>query len=95
MHTAAVNRSVGRKYGFRYLDHPPYSPDLHPIKNCEAILKQRYQRLAKNPTTATGMFEEYRRLWWEISQAIIDAMLDSMPRRLEEVRKRRGFAARY
>ena len=90
---------VGAELGFKYLDHPAHSPNLNPIENCWALLKGRYQKLPKKPTTVDAMFKELRRIWDKIPQAtidrIIDSIIDSMPRRIEGVRKRRGFATKY
>lgn len=92
VHTSPVNRIVGAKQGFRYLDHPPYSPDLNPIENCWALMKRKLSHMSPRPTTIDGMFAVAKDIWRAIPQAHIDATVDSMPWRLKEVKKRRGLS---
>lgn len=95
VHTCATNRSVGERQRFVYLAHPPSSPDLNPIENCWAWIKQRLAELPRHPTSIDALFEVCSRLWMEIPQEHIDACIVSMPRRLEEVRKAGGFVTKY
>ena len=95
IHTANTNRDVGHQLRFKYIDHPPYSPDLNPIENCWSWIKRKLAQLPRRPTTMEELFLAAEAIWNSIPQAFIDRMIDSMPRRLEEVRKRRGLGTRY
>lgn len=92
IHKSSVNPSVGLKLRFQYLDHPASSPDLNPIENCWALVKQGIAALPERPTTIEGLFEAATDLWNNIPQQHIDNMIDSIPRRLEAVREARGGA---
>lgn len=95
IHTSLLNRSAGKAQRFKYLDHPPSSPDLNPIEHCWAYIKRKYAKLPRRPTTLDGLFEVMSCLWDEMPQGYVDACIDSMPRRLKEVKKRRGYPTRY
>jgi len=95
IHTSATARHTAVRMGFKFMDHPPSSPDLNPIENCWALLKQKLAALPHWPTTRTGMFEAAYLEWQAMPQAVIDNTVDSMARRLKMVRKSRGFATKY
>lgn len=95
IHTSLTNRDGGASQKSRYLDHPPYSPDLNPIENCWSYLKRTLALLPRLLTTIDEMYEKAQAIWEEIPQPIIDRTVDSMPRRLRAVRKARGFATRW
>ncbi|EIW71480.1 hypothetical protein TREMEDRAFT_27317 [Tremella mesenterica DSM 1558] len=95
VHTAQENQSVGQKFKFRYLNHPPSSPDLNPIENCWAYLKRELSRLPRKPTTPEELFETAQKMWRNIPQEVIDRTIDSMIYRLERVRRENGFVTKY
>ena len=95
IHTALLNRVAGHKQRFKYLHHPPNSPDLNPIENCWAMLKQRWAQCHRRPRSIDGMMEKLEELWQGIPQANINRTVDSMPKRLLEVRKTKGWATKY
>ena len=95
VHTAAVNRTAGRKRKPTYLDHPPYSPDLNPIENAWSILKRELAKLERRPLTPNGLFEEAQRIWMEIAQKTLDKMVDTMPGRMRMVLKHVGYPIDY
>lgn len=95
IHTSVTSRSAGLAQRFKYLQHPPSSPDLNPIENCWAMLKRKWARCHRRPSTVNGMMERLEELWQEIPQSAIDRTIDSMPKRLLEVRKSRGWATKY
>lgn len=86
---------MGRRQGFRYLQHPPYSPDLNPIKNCWAILKRQLAQTMPRPTTINDMFALAQRIWMNIPQSTIDATVDSMIWRVKELCRNRGRSLPY
>lgn len=95
IHTAAGNRSIGLKQQFKYLNHPPNSPDLNPIKNTWAYLKRLWANTPRRPTDQDGMFERLQELWMRIPQAVIDRTVESMGERLRQIRQRRGWTIKY
>lgn len=90
IHTAASNRNIGLSQRFVYLSHPPSSPDLNPIEHCWALVKRELASLPRCPTNLEDLFQAARTIWDNIPQQHIDNMVDSMPRRLGDVKKARG-----
>ena len=95
IHTCPAARIVGAAMGFRYINHPPYLPDLNPIKNCWAWIKRQLAETPKKPTNKDDLFEVISQLWDSMPQRIIDNTVDSMIRRLEMVQMRRGWPSKY
>lgn len=95
VHTAPINRLAGLRQRFKYLDHPPSSPDLNPIENIWAYLKQLWANTTPRPTSLDGRFEKLQELWRQIPQSVIDKCVDSMEQRMKEVRKRNGWPIKY
>lgn len=95
IHRSVVKRGRAAKQGFKYLDHPPSSPDLNPIKNIWSYLKVQVAARTPRPTTPDGLFAMAREEWEAIPQAMIDRAIDSMPRQLREVRRLYGYATKY
>ena len=69
-------------------DWPPNSPDLNPIENVWAILKDKvYEKQPKNETELAEVIEE---AWWAIPQSFICRLIDSMPERIRRVKNANG-----
>ncbi|CAL6000806.1 DDE_superfamily endonuclease domain-containing protein [Hexamita inflata] len=69
------------------------SPDLNPLFHCWNPLKSN---IFPEGCTTYGLFkEEVKRAWEQIPQDIINHLIDSMPKRLEEVIKQKGDATKY
>ena len=95
VHTSAINRSVGVKKKFSYLDHPPYSPDLNPIETAWALLKRELAKVAPRPTTPDSLFAEAQRIRMAIDQDKLDRMVDSMMGRMQMVMNGGGYPIAY
>jgi hypothetical protein len=78
------------------LDWPPQSPDLNPIENVWWELKRR--RLNSYETDPSGMIELWERVqdvWNSIPPEICLGLIESMPKRIEEVLKAKGGYTKY
>ncbi|EIW65992.1 hypothetical protein TREMEDRAFT_35730, partial [Tremella mesenterica DSM 1558] len=80
---------------FKYVDHPPYSPDLNPIENCWAYLRKQIWKLPKRATNDKQLFEVAQKLWKEMPQEVLDNSIDSMMKRLKDVRRNNGGSTNY
>lgn len=95
IHTSPINRQQGGKQRFFYLPHPPSSPDLNPIENCWAWMKAKMAMRPRRPTTAEELFEVAQEVWNGMPQSVIDNCIDSMERRLRDVRRNAGSVTKY
>lgn len=95
VHTASLSRSQGLNNGYSFINHPPSSPNLNPIKNCWHWLKMAIRQLPRRPTNHNELFDAASRLWDEMPQSLINNVILSMPKRLEMVRKYKGFSTKY
>ena len=77
------------------LDWPPYSPDLSPIEHLWDELDMRIRRRRNTPNTLgqlrTSLLEE----WENIPMRKINALVNSMQRRIRAVINARGGHTRY
>ena len=67
---------------------PANSPDLNPIENIWAILKDSV--IARAPRTVVELREVLEEEWWAIPQGYIRALIESMPTRLDRIRDVNG-----
>jgi transposase len=93
VHTAKrIEQFLCRK-GITVLPWPPRSPDLSPIENlwsqvARAVKKRRYN-------SKDALWESVQKEWDAISPRALKILYDSMPERLQLVKKARGDSIRY
>jgi hypothetical protein len=73
---------------------PPQSPDLSPIENIWREVKSWIHKNRK-PRTMDELWEAVEKAWEEVVPDVILKFVDSMPRRVAEVIKKKGFATRW
>ncbi|XP_063977348.1 transposable element Tcb1 transposase [Diachasmimorpha longicaudata] len=72
---------------------PPQSPDLNPIEHLWDLLERR---IRKHAITSKKMLKDIiMQEWGKIAPEDTAKLVDSMPRRLIEVLKRKGYPTRY
>ena len=73
---------------------PPRSPDLNPIENVWSEVGEMVA--AKEPKTVAEMKKEIKKAWKQVVSAELrESLMDTMPERLKEVRRRRGAQTHY
>ena len=76
------------------VEWPGNSPDLNPIENLWALLKQKLQNL--DCSTKVKLIENILHVWnHEIGKNIIENLVESMPRRLQSVIENKGYSSKY
>lgn len=77
----------------KYMQTPPQSPDINPIENLWDVLDQkiRQRSISNKNDLKTALLEE----WANISRTVTENLVKSMPRRIEEVIKRKGGPTKY
>jgi len=92
-HTAKATRAYFTEVGLNTLTWPPNSPDLNPIENIWAILKQNVEkRSAKTKLDLIRIVDEE---WTRLDQQVIARTIESMKTRIAQVIDRRGLKCDY
>ena len=77
------------------LDWPPYSPDLFPIEHLWDELDRRVRRRRNTPNTLGQLRTALLKEWENIPIRKINALVNSMQRRIRAVINARGGHTRY
>jgi transposase len=94
-HTAKSTIELLKRRHWSVLEWPAYSPDMNPIENLWAHVKQQ---LALDPEVITSkdtLFAKFERIWETIDLSYVQRLIDSMPQRVEALLKARGGHTRY
>jgi DDE superfamily endonuclease len=102
IHTAKKVKSWLADNGIPLLNWPPYSPDINPIEHLWVKIKEwinkQYPELSnigKSEEAHTALARAIVEAWEAIPQSYIDKLIEGMPRRVEFVRKKKGWHTRY
>jgi transposase len=92
-HTAKLTKAFFHSKDLTVLPWPANSPDLNPIENIWAILKQNVERrIVRNKEELVNVAEEE---WSNIDQDLIRKTIHSMPKRISQVLERGGKKCDY
>jgi len=94
-HTSKVAKAFLEKSGMQVLDWPAQSPDINPIENLWAIVKQSIRQQKKQPTNLAQLKRRVKAAWKAIPKETITNLVDSMPRRIQAVIAAEGGPTRY
>lgn len=94
-HKSKLSMACFRRHGIRLLDWPAQSPDLNPIENMWAIMKQHMNKL--NMRNKPELMAAFIRVWNrdEEIQEICKVLVESLPRRIQAVIDQRGGHTKY
>ena len=76
--------------GLQTLAWPPQSPDLNPIENIWAIIKQKLYSENSFPSSRKEIIDGVIKYWEEIDGDLLKRLSDSIPKRLREVKRLNG-----
>lgn len=71
------------------------SPDLNPIENLWAILKRKLGGLEHQPGSIKELWEKIYEMWGEIDVKYCENLVESMPRRIKQVIRKKGDITGY
>lgn len=92
-HTAKCVKECFCSKKINVLKWPAQSPDLNPIENLWDIVDRKINRdCCKTPNE---LFRQAEIAWNGISDETLSNLIESMPRRCEEVLKNKGYATKY
>jgi hypothetical protein len=93
-HTAMETRAFLQENAVEVLEWPPYSPDLNPIENLWAVLKNKLRE--DNITSRVDLLNKAQEIWnGAFIRTVCERLVASMPRRLKECIKNQGGYTRY
>ena len=76
-----------------FKDWPGNSPDINPIENMWGLMKRRLQHVATSSVPA--LIDAIRKVWDEFPADNLQAYANSLPKRLKEVIKAKGYPVNY
>jgi transposase len=95
--------SLARKHGFTIMNWLANSPDLSPIENLWAHLKDVLRKQYPDTKTLRGspetikmkLCERLHKIWWDIKVEVLQKHIESMPERVQQVLDARGWYTKY
>ena len=94
-HNTIIARKVRDTHLLPTLSWPPCSPDLNPIEEIWRRIKNEISALPERPSTIQTMEDAVWSVWANIDQASIQAIVYTMPARIEAVLSVRRGHTRY
>lgn len=102
VHTAGIVQQLLQDLGIEVMDWPPYVPDLNPIENLWAIMKQEiyklYPELEHAPDTSDTLEQlvhAAKEAWNSIDSQILEKLSNTMPHRVKAVIEANGWYTKY
>jgi transposase len=92
-HTSLVARRWLDEHNIKRLDWPANSPDLNPIENVWALLKDRVAN--RRPGNLDELEQTIKQEWNALTRDYAFSLISSMPSRLKQVIERDGDAVDY
>ena len=89
-HTAKLVKNYYDENNVDVLDWPPQSPDLNPIEQIWAIMKQELYTQKSFPKNKNELVESFFTIWNNLKPKLLENLSDSIPERLEKVIKAKG-----
>jgi hypothetical protein len=90
--TAKMKEMLNEKIS-RVVHLPPNSPDLNPIENVWAWMKNKIEK--RDVKTEEELRREIERYWKKVPHPMIVNLITSIPQRLAQVRSRKGKRTQY
>ena len=75
------------------IEWPAQSPDLNPIENLWSILDERCKN--RQPNSKQELFNILKSEWNKLDISLLTSLVDSMPNRIQQVIKNKGFPINY
>ena len=94
VHTARIVKNWLSEKNIDLLVWPGSSPDLNVIENCWTVLKRMVA--ARHSTSMYDLIKAIREVWvTEITERYCENLAKSMPKRILEVLKNKGYPIKY
>jgi hypothetical protein len=87
-HKSAHTMNFLRSCSVHLIDHPPRSPDLNPIENIWAIIKDKLSKLKL--LSKNEIIENVEKIWEDVSRETRTKLARRMPVRLRKIKRSKG-----
>ncbi len=94
-HRARRTQAFFEEQEIEQLDWPPYPPDLNPIEHCWDARDRAVRQRDVQPTTLDELGQALVQEWAALTQRYINKLVESVPRRIQEVIRAHGGYTRY
>lgn len=95
-HTSKMVREWLSKQKFAVMDWPAQSPDLNPIENMWSMLKKRlFNNYQAPPKGMTELWQRVSETWYKIKKEECQKVIQSMPKRCNDIIKANGRWIKY
>ena len=94
-HTSRRAKQWFFDHGYEVMVWPVQSPDLNPLEHLWFLLKRRLGEYSEPPKGILELWEHIQVEWEKIEVGECQRLIESMPRRIEEVIKAKGGHASY
>ncbi len=74
---------------------PPNSPDLNPIEHLWDHVKRQLNQYPEPATSIHDLWDRLCKEWFNIPRSVVKSLIESMPRRIQEVKKAKGGYTKY
>ncbi|GFU05192.1 transposable element Tcb2 transposase [Trichonephila clavipes] len=96
-HTSRIATELLQKHSseFRHFRWLPKSPDMNIIEYIWDALKRTLQKISPPFLTPTDLWTALQDSWWQLPPALLQTLIQFMPRRVAEFLRARGGSTRY
>jgi transposase len=94
-HFAPIPAAYKNSHKVQRLEWPPQSPDLSPIENLWKRLKDRISARRHRIRSIEEMEIALQQEWARLEEEILDGLMESMPKRIDEMLKNKGGSTKY
>lgn len=95
-HTSNLVKDYLKEQVYQVMDWPPQSPDLNPIENIWQLLKIRLNEFETPPKGMNELYERVTKVWYDIiRKEECQKVIDSMPKRIQQCIKAKGYWTKY
>jgi hypothetical protein len=95
VHTSRSSKLFLQNHGIETIEWPPQSPDINPIENVWALMKREVEGYPKMPSNRAELISRFQTAWNNIPMQVWTNLMNSLPKRLALVKKRKGYWIKY
>jgi hypothetical protein len=94
-HTSTFLKNWFKDYNIQLLDWPAQSPDLNPIEHLWSHIKRQLNAYDTHPKSMHELSCRIEAEWKKVPKELCENLVNSMPRRIEQVLQRKGSWTDY